>query len=339
MPTIAENGPLMNGEDIERLASTQSWTDDIPICQQTGVGTHTNQLYRRNGQRQELHSFEDKSFHFKSTDDTFFYGLFDGHEGSSASNFVAQHLPAEFLLGQITNQDMSDDEMRVHFQSAFETLEKEYFQSIADSLAEKAALELHIQGIPTLNAYQEFPEIMDRLKTKKNEVSAGTAVVVALIHCNRLHVANVGDSKAILCRTDPSDPKSFKASQLSTDHDLNNENELSRLSALGLEVEKLRQRQKIGNLSITRCIGNYSVKGAYKDFDDLCAAIDEPVIAEPSIRSMPLDESCQFLVLASGSIFQALEDATGSRQVNSDLVRMVAEEFKTQSTLTGKDSS
>ena len=339
MPTIAESGLQMNGDLIGlnyRLASTESWTDALPICRHTGVGTQTNQLYRSNGGRQEFHSCEDRSFHFCHSSDTYFYGLFDGHEGTRTADFVAQRLPAEFLFGQLPDRELTDDEIRALFQSAFMSLEKEYFQSIDGVLAEKASLELQIQGMSPLEAYQTFPEIMERLKSKTSEVSTGTTAVVALIHYNNLHVANVGDSKAILCRTDVSDPHSFKASQLSTDHDLTNDNELSRLAELGLEVDLLKQRQRIGNLSITRCIGNYLVKGGYKDLPDLCAARDEPIIAEPSIRSVILDDSCQFLVLASGSVFRTLEDVTGAHQVNSELVRMVAEEFKTQSTLTGE---
>lgn len=315
-----------------RLASTESWTDDLPTCGQTGVGTQTNQIYRRNGSRHEFHSCEDKSFHFCLNSNTYFYGLFDGHKGTNAANFVTQHLPAEVLLGQLIDAT-TDEDVRQVFAQAFNSVEREYFQSIDNSLAEKTLLELQIQGMSGMEAFQTFPEIVERLKTVTAEVSSGTTAVVALIHVNRLHVANVGDSKAILCKTDPFG--SYTAVQLSTDHDLLNDDELTRLSALGLDINVLKQRQKIGNVSITRCIGNHVVKGAYQESTDLCAAKDEPVIAEPSIYSVPIDDSTQFLILASGSLFRTLEASTGTRQVNSDIVRMVAEEFQIQSTLTG----
>lgn len=45
---------------------------------------------------------------------------------------------------------------------------------------------------------------------------------------------------------------------------------------------------------MTRCLGNYTVKGGYKDFDLFNAAKVEPVIAEAEITGpIVLDESCR----------------------------------------------
>ena len=57
--------------------------------------------------------------------------------------------------------------------------------------------------------------------------------------------------------------------QLSTDHAIGNENELIRLSNLGLDVENIRLGPKFRNHESTRCIGDYTVKGGYKEFDIL----------------------------------------------------------------------
>ena len=57
--------------------------------------------------------------------------------------------------------------------------------------------------------------------------------------------------------------------QLSTDHTIGNENELIRLSNLGLDVENIRRGPKFVNHESTRCIGDYTVKGGYKEFDIL----------------------------------------------------------------------
>ena len=47
---------------------------------------------------------------------------------------------------------------------------------------------------------------------------------------------------------------------------------------------------------MTRCLGNYTVKGGYKDFDLFSAAKVEPVIAEAEITGpILLDESCRYL--------------------------------------------
>ena len=46
---------------------------------------------------------------------------------------------------------------------------------------------------------------------------------------------------------------------------------------------------------MTRCLGNYTVKGGYKDFDLFSTASVEPVIAEAEIAGpIYLDESCRY---------------------------------------------
>ena len=80
---------------------TENWTDDLPVCKLSGVGFLTNQRYREDGGRREEHELEDRSFHF-NVDDTYLYGVFDGHDGTRASDFTVQRLPAELLLGQLT---------------------------------------------------------------------------------------------------------------------------------------------------------------------------------------------------------------------------------------------
>lgn len=63
--------------------------------------------------------------------------------------------------------------------------------------------------------------------------------MVALVYRGKLYVANVGDSRALLCKTDSN--QVLRVIQLSVDHDLRNEDELLRLSQLGLDIESIRQ--------------------------------------------------------------------------------------------------
>lgn len=76
-----------------------------------------------------------------------------------------------------------------------------------------------------------------------------------------------GDTRALLVTTEPDGV--LKVRQLSDDHTLNDRVEQARLTALGLDVEKLRTAKLIGNSSCTRCIGDYHVKGGYRDIDYL----------------------------------------------------------------------
>ena len=91
--------------------------------------------------------------------------------------------------------------------------------------------------------------------------------MVAVLTSDRLYVANVGDSKAILaCKENDG---SLQVKQLSVDHDVDNEQELERLTALGLDREQLKKSGKLGTQKSTRSIGDYMLKGGYKDVDVL----------------------------------------------------------------------
>ena len=57
--------------------------------------------------------------------------------------------------------------------------------------------------------------------------------------------------------------------QLSVDHVTNNKDELARLAKLGLDIQQILRNRRIGNQENTRSIGDYGVKGGYKDFDIL----------------------------------------------------------------------
>ncbi|GLH04118.1 Probable protein phosphatase CG10417 [Gryllus bimaculatus] len=313
MPTRAEL-PRSNHLSYQE---GHSWTDDLPVCRQSGVGFSTNQIYREDGYRQEEHQFEDRSFHFCVDDGTFLYGVFDGHEGTQAATFALQRMPAEILLGQLLGKT-TDEEVKEVLRQAFISVEKGYFDSIDDRLAERTSLQYEIpDGLTSYEVYQKYPDLIDKLNALNCELSAGTTAVVALIYRGRLYVANVGDSRALLCRTDANGV--LRVVQLSVDHDMKNEDEVLRLSQLGLDTEKVQQ-----------------VKGAYKEFEELTSAAGEPVIAEPEIHGgIPLDESCRFLLLMSDGLYKSLEEATGTDQVNKEIAQMAVEQFRVQSTLNG----
>ncbi|XP_066582091.1 TGF-beta-activated kinase 1 and MAP3K7-binding protein 1-like [Prorops nasuta] len=329
MPRRAERPNLMLFQD-----SQHSWTDDLPVCKQSGVGFSTNQIYREDGYRQEEHPFEDRSFHCHYDDFTYLYGVFDGHEGMKAANFAMQRIAAEILLGQL-NGKFTDEEVKEVLRQAFIAVEKGYLDSIGDLLAERTSLQCDIpDGLNSYEAYQKFPHLVSKLNALNCELSAGTSAVVALVYCGRLYVANVGDSRALLCKSDCN--QVLRVVQLSVDHDLRNEDELLRLSQLKLDTESIRQGSRLGNQENTRCIGNYLVKGGYREFEELASATAEPVIAEPEIYGgIELDSSCRFLLLMSRGLYKSLEEATGTDQVNKELALIAVEQFRIQSTLTG----
>ena len=91
--------------------------------------------------------------------------------------------------------------------------------------------------------------------------------MVAVLTSDRLYVANVGDSRAIVAHEDKNG--SLQVKQLSEDHGIENEQELQRLMALGLDREQLKKSGRLGTQENTRSIGDYSIKGGYRDVDVL----------------------------------------------------------------------
>ncbi|CAI9719579.1 TGF-beta-activated kinase 1 and MAP3K7-binding protein 1-like [Octopus vulgaris] len=163
------------------------WTDDLVKCEQTSLGTATNAFYPGDRHPIEQHEFEDRSFYFCSDDGCSLYGVFDGHDGSKLSNFVAQRIPADLLLGQLSGPK-TDEEIKSILQQAFVAVERGYFETVNDPLSEKAALQLQIRENMH---YKPSQDIQKKLQEVEAKISGGTTATVALIHHNKLFVINV----------------------------------------------------------------------------------------------------------------------------------------------------
>ena len=116
-------------------------------------------------------------------------------------------------------------------------------------------------------ASQLYPNEVARLEELEPLISGGCTAVVAVVCGNQLYVANVGDSRAVVVCQTPYE--TLETRQLSTDHDVKNENELKRLEQLGLDPEKLKRAGRLGPQENTRSIGDYNIKGGYKSVDIL----------------------------------------------------------------------
>nr|XP_023011496.1 TGF-beta-activated kinase 1 and MAP3K7-binding protein 1-like [Leptinotarsa decemlineata] len=315
--------------------NSQSWTDDLPVCKNTGIGFSTNQVYREDGHPQEQHQYEDCSSHFKFNDKFYWYAVFDGHGGKRAADFCSQRMIAEIYFSHLNENKSDDDEVKNLLRQAFVTVEKAYMESLEDLLAERTSFMYDIpEGLSPYEAYQKVPHVVENISRLNQELSSGTAAAVALIFNDKLYVANVGNCRVLLCQTDQNSV--LKVLQLSVDHDLKNEDELLRLSQIGINTKNLKHGSRLGNQENTRCLGNYMVKCGYSDFDDLSMASQEPIISEPDIHGgIVLDESSRFLLLMSAGLYKSIEEATGTDQVNKYIAQFVVEQFREQATLTG----
>ncbi|XP_037090762.1 TGF-beta-activated kinase 1 and MAP3K7-binding protein 1-like [Pollicipes pollicipes] len=328
----ASSGPHLPLQSLPQQQS--SWTDDLPVCNNSGVGYETNKAYRRDGYRTQEHTQEDYSFHFELDTDLCLYGVFDGHDGSRAAHFAQQRMPAELSFGQLTRRGSSDESVCVALQQAFLAVEKGFFEMIDEALAQRAMLLSEIPaGLTEFEANRDHPAAMQKLTQLNSRISGGTTAVVVVVHQNRLYVSNVGDSRALLCKTDENGI--LKVLQLTTDHTLTNEDELLRLQQLGMDVTPLRQGETLAGQEVTRCLGNYRVKGGYREDERLRACCAEPALAEPDFVSVQLDESCRFLLLLSRGLYRALEEVRDEPQVNKEVAQLVVEEFAKSTTLAG----
>uniref|UniRef100_A0A3Q3LCR2 TGF-beta-activated kinase 1 and MAP3K7-binding protein 1 n=1 Tax=Mastacembelus armatus TaxID=205130 RepID=A0A3Q3LCR2_9TELE len=290
-----------------------------------GVGTAPNCVYGPDGKGTQSHPNEDGHLRFRGEDGCFLYGVFNGYEGSRVANFVCQRLTAELLLGQL-NSNHTDSDVRKILTQAFDVVEKSYFETIDDALAEKAHLSNYL--LP----HSEGQKVQERLKELEQEVSGGATAVVALMFNNKLYIANLGTNRALLCKS--SSDGQNQVLQISRPHSTENEDELQRLASLGVDPARVKQAGQIAGQSSTRRIGDYRVKFNYNEIDVLSAAKTRPIIAEPEIhRSLSLDGVTGFLLLMSEGLINALESAHGPEQANQEIVAMVAAELAQQTSL------
>ncbi|XP_059661494.1 probable protein phosphatase 2C 39 [Cornus florida] len=114
-----------------------------------------------------------------------------------------------------------------------------------------------------------------------------TAVTAILIDCQKLVVANVGDSRAVIC-------KNGVAKQLSVDHEpskerKNIENRGGFVSNFPGDVPRVD-----GQLAVARAFGDKSLK--------------EHLSSEPDVSSELIDDDVEFIILASDGIWKVLSN-------------------------------
>ncbi|XP_076668142.1 protein phosphatase 1L isoform X2 [Andrena cerasifolii] len=121
---------------------------------------------------------------------------------------------------------------------------------------------------------------------KKNMDVAGTTALIAILEDNKLIVANVGDSRGVMC-----DGKG-NAIPLSFDHKPQQERERRRINKAGGLVTFNGVWRVAGILATSRALGDYPLKDK------------KLVIAEPDILTFDLsDHNPMFIVLASDGLW------------------------------------
>ena len=273
-------------------------------CTVSGMSSQHNKTYKSNSQS---HQYEDTSFRL-SFDGTSVYAVLDGHDGAQVAHFAQETLLEEFRLNIMSGYT----DIKAILADCITNVDKHLHERIMPLLEERADIKIKIAGTNnSYEAYQAYPNEIHRLGEIEDQIKGGTTLAVAVIHENTLFVANVGDSRVILCTYVPGTDTNveFKIDQLTEDHTTANDNELDRLSQLGLNRQRLQEKRRVGSMETTRSIGDFAVKWGYKDFDILSNARGPPVISTPHVTpGISVDKSFYFLFLMSDGVYHAVEE-------------------------------
>ncbi|XP_078518979.1 protein phosphatase 2C-like domain-containing protein 1 [Lissotriton helveticus] len=265
---------------------------------------------------------------------TCFIGLFDGFHGVSAAQRASEEL-SMFILDEVSKVDTSykinEDEKYIvatyekfakqnmlevdrAFSSALhdkEKFKKKDFHRIHASYA-KAFMRLDrllllgttefskvrwsgctavtclLEGSLNANDPQESK------KAEEEYTKCSTSETLPADVKNKpmvLHVANLGDIHAVLCRNG-------KSYRITKEHSTANNRERVRVSQAGGSISKNRENGLLEG--ITKCTRGFGCHGDPK--------LKRSYIPAPYAVSIPLDNHCQFLVLASSGLWDVIRD-------------------------------
>lgn len=216
----------------------------------------------------------------------FVAAVMDGHgdQGHHVSSFVKNSLAPQLMNA---HEKLSADTHRLP--GEVESLVKGAFHNVESALA----------------------------KTNINSASSGSTTVACAKKGNRLYVANVGDSRAVLGRASKDTEGHFEAVALTVDHSLDDPREKARCCRIGGEVEPMyipgigfrgparlwKTKQREGGLAVSRAFGDVSLK-------------DAGVSAVPDVSVKTLDANDHFVILASDGVWDYVS--------NEEAVRLAA---------------
>ncbi|XP_017547322.1 protein phosphatase, Mg2+/Mn2+ dependent, 1Lb [Pygocentrus nattereri] len=198
------------------------------------------------------------------------FGIFDGHGGEAAAEYVKTHLP-EVLKQQL------------------QVYEKEKENSL---LSYQSILEQQILNVDK--------QMLDKLSASYDE--AGTTCLVALLSDKELTVANVGDSRGVLC------DKDGNAIPLSHDHKPYQLKERKRIKRAGGFISFNGSWRVQGILAMSRSLGDYPLKNL------------NVLIPDPDVLTFDLDKlQPEFMILASDGLWDAFSNEEAVRFIKERL--------------------
>ncbi|XP_071721292.1 probable protein phosphatase 2C 51 [Rutidosis leptorrhynchoides] len=207
--------------------------------------------------------------------------IFDGHGGSEASEMAKQYLLGFFLVHVIANAIKNASNLENH---------NDLLNVVQGSRGH--LIEIDDNSIHEIFKYSLLGAIRDidrkfSLEAVENRYSSGsTASVALLLNNEELIVANVGDSKVILC--------AGSAEELTNDHHPDRDDERARIEQAGGYVLDWDVPRVNGILAVSRAIGDVSLKRY-------------GVISEPELVGwLNITAKDRYLAVVSDGVFESL---------------------------------
>uniref|UniRef100_K3WGS4 PPM-type phosphatase domain-containing protein n=1 Tax=Globisporangium ultimum (strain ATCC 200006 / CBS 805.95 / DAOM BR144) TaxID=431595 RepID=K3WGS4_GLOUD len=239
--------------------------------------------------------------------------IFDGHGGWQVAEFVRKTLIGniEKELRPTEQQHASPSEVTLAIQRAFGRTDREFMVQIAPAFH---------AGFGTV-------------------ARCGSCALVALVREGTLHVANAGDSRAVLGRTDPSDDEKLLAVPLSKD-----QNAMAAFEQAKLKLEHPSEPEPFvcrtpnscyvkNALQPTRAFGDFPLKyaefngPAYVDGDRSAGHhFPEPfsppyITVVPEITSIPIKSDDKFVILGSDGLWDFVSNGEAVDVVRAQVAR------------------
>ena len=279
---VKRPGAMANGVDALGDGRADS-TSTSPIVEGTAtVHSDLEELLPRNaaggndrcgwavsqGPRAGMEDAVDAITAFDDAPLTELYAVYDGHGGTAA---------VEFVKGILPSMIRSHAHIRDTDPSKFETALQDTFASADARLLE------HLR--------RTGPQTPVADENGSYALSSGCVGTVILVRSATVHVANIGDCRALLC-------EDGTMRELTKDHragDAGDPDERERLRALGVEVSS--DGYLHSSISVSRAFGDWAWAAGEK-----CRGL----ICRPDVSEFPLTADAEFLAMGSDGIFEKM---------------------------------
>eukprot|EP00471_Norrisiella_sphaerica_P005776 CAMPEP_0184479940 /NCGR_PEP_ID=MMETSP0113_2-20130426/1463_1 /TAXON_ID=91329 /ORGANISM="Norrisiella sphaerica, Strain BC52" /LENGTH=447 /DNA_ID=CAMNT_0026858117 /DNA_START=379 /DNA_END=1722 /DNA_ORIENTATION=+ len=249
--------------------------------------------------------------------------VFDGHGGRAASEYLKQHLYGVFseeisqVQGEAAPMD-SDRLTMVDIEDSLEDLEENLSMELPKEVV-GLSCPIPLTRVLTRMFEETDKKLLEHLSTIDDidQSRSGSTATVALVRKDRLIIANVGDSRAVLGRGE-------NALDLSKEHRAYGDtditwNEIERIEQVGAWVDDGRVLDILG---ITRAFGDPDFKGEglselkktcvdmgywTQELADSLEFSGDPIIVTPDVTEIQVTKQDDLLLVASDGLWDVYD--------------------------------